>query len=227
MAADTPKIFPLGDGALVVEFGREISVELNGKAIALANYLDANPFAGYIESVPAYASTAVFYDTGRVRSELSSGKSAFETLVKLLEPIIERLDKTSEAETRRLKIPISFEKEDALDLAVISKNAKLAQHEVIEIFTSVEYRVFMLGFLPGFTYMGLVDPRIAMPRKETPRVKTPKGSVGIAVQQTGIYPFDSPGGWQIIGRTTVEMFDPASETPCLLRPGDVIRFVPT
>lgn len=226
MPADAPKIVPLSDNALVVEFGREISVELNQKAIGFANYLDKSPFAGYIESVPAYASTAVFYDTGLVRDGFSGEECAFDKVAKRVRSILAELDATDNSENRLVEIPVSFANEDAVDLAAISNEAKLTPNQVIEIFTSIEYRVFMLGFLPGFTYMGEVDQRIAVPRKKTPRLKTPKGSVGIAGRQTGIYPFDSPGGWQIVGRTDVDMFDPRSDPPCLLRPGDLVRFVP-
>lgn len=226
MPADAPKIVPLSDNALVVEFGREISVELNQKAIGFANYLDKSPFAGYIESVPAYASTAVFYDTGLVRDGFSGEECAFDKVAKRVRSILAELDATDNSENRLVEIPVSFANEDAVDLAAISNEAKLTPNQVIEIFTSIEYRVFMLGFLPGFTYMGKVDQRIAVPRKKTPRLKTPKGSVGIAGRQTGIYPFDSPGGWQIVGRTDVDMFDPRSDPPCLLRPGDLVRFVP-
>lgn len=226
MPADAPKIVPLGDNALVVEFGREISVELNQKAIGFANHLDKSPFAGYIESVPAYASAAVFYDTGLVRDGFSGEECAFDKVAKRVRSILAELDATDNSENRLVEIPVSFANEDAVDLAAISNEAKLTPNQVIEIFTSIEYRVFMLGFLPGFTYMGEVDQRIAVPRKKTPRLKTPKGSVGIAGRQTGIYPFDSPGGWQIVGRTDVDMFDPRSDPPCLLRPGDLVRFVP-
>jgi inhibitor of KinA len=227
MPAETPKIFPLGDSALVVEFGREISAELNARAIGLANHLDAKPFAGYIESVPAYASTAVFYDAFQVRQLFPAADSAFHSVANILEPIFASLDLTVHAEARLIEIPMNFAGEGALDLAFVSGRTGLTPNDVIDIFTSVDYRVFMLGFLPGFTYMGDVDPRIATPRKETPRLKTPKGSIGIAGRQTGIYPFESPGGWQIIGRTNIQIFDSRADPPCLLLPGDTVRFVPT
>jgi KipI family sensor histidine kinase inhibitor len=120
-----------------------------------------------------------------------------------------------------MEIPVDFGGED---LNVVAEFSGLSTSGVVEIFLSRQYRVYMLGFLPGFAYMGEVDERIAVPRRATPRTKVPKGSVGIAGKQTGIYPFESPGGWQIIGRTPVEMFAPDREEPCLLRPGDIVRF---
>ena len=126
--------------------------------------------------------------------------------------------------SRMVKIPVHFDAESSLDLNFVAEHSGVTPTEVIEIFTSQTYRVFMLGFLPGFTYMGEVDKRIATSRKETPRTLVPKGSVGIAGKQTGIYSLESPGGWQIIGRTDVEMFTPDTKPPSLLRPGDDVRF---
>jgi inhibitor of KinA len=224
--AARPKIFPLGESALVVEFGREISVELNERSIALADHLDAVPFPGYIESVPCYASTAIFYDVQQIKRELPFAPTAFEQVRLRIESVLHSLDIIPNTEKRLIEIPVIFDEHDALDLTFIAESAALSPGEVVEIFTSTTYRVFMLGFLPGFTYMGEVDARIAVPRKDTPRTKVPKGSVGIAGRQTGIYPFESPGGWQIIGRTDTDIFVPASDPPCLFRPGDQVRFVP-
>lgn len=220
-----PKISPLGDSALVIEFGREISVDLNERSIALANYLDAHAFDGYIEAVPAYSSTAIFYDASRVRKQFPDSISAFDTVKSIVEKSISRLNQTVKIEGRAIDIPVSFDEGDAPDLAFVADQAGMNYSEVIDLFVSTQYRVFMVGFLPGFAYMGKVDPRLTVPRKETPRIKVPKGSVGIAARQTGIYPFESPGGWQIIGRTNVEMFMPDGDPPCYLRPGDQVRFV--
>ena len=123
-----------------------------------------------------------------------------------------------------IEVPVFFDDECAPDLRAIAEFGGLAPDEVIDIFTSEIYRVYMLGFLPGFAYMGEVDKRIAVARKPTPRLKVPKGSVGIAGRQTGIYPFESPGGWQIIGRTKMELFTPDDETPCFFAPGDHVKF---
>jgi KipI family sensor histidine kinase inhibitor len=124
-----------------------------------------------------------------------------------------------------VEVPIIIDRDSALDLEFVSKFSGLPEDKVIAIFLGRIYTVFMLGFLPGFAYMGEVDGRIAAPRKQTPRVKVPKGSVGLAGKQTGVYPLESPGGWQIIGRTDMKIFDPTSERPCPLEPGDEVKFL--
>jgi inhibitor of KinA len=225
-AADSPKIFPLSESSLIVEFGGEISVELNERAVALADHLHADPFPGYIESVPCYASTAVFYDLLTVKRGFPDASTAFDAVQEMIKSVLDSLRPKTDQEHRQIEIPVSFTEDDALDLPFIAESAGLSQSEVIDIFTSTIYRVFMLGFLPGFTYMGEIDERIAVPRKQAPRLKVPPGSVGIAGRQTGIYPFESPGGWQILGRTNTDIFLPNNDPPCLFRPGDQVRFFP-
>ncbi|MEP6850242.1 MAG: 5-oxoprolinase subunit PxpB [Acidobacteriota bacterium] len=225
MDVDDVKIFPLGTGALTVEFGREISVELNRKAISLAKYFDTLPFKGYIESVPAYASTSIFFDVPTVRRTFESHVTAFDAVANIINTAIPQLNAADDGDGRLIEITVSFSGEHAPDLQHVAEYASLGAADVIEIFTAATYRVFMIGFLPGFAYMGEVDESIAAPRKESPRTKVPAGSVGIAGRQTGIYPFESPGGWQIIGRTDVKLFDPPGTKPCFLRSGDMVRFV--
>jgi KipI family sensor histidine kinase inhibitor len=125
-----------------------------------------------------------------------------------------------------VEIPVCYGLEYGPDLDAVAAHCGLSPDEVIARHTAAEYRVYMLGFSPGFPYLGGLDPNIAAPRRETPRIKVPAGSVGIAGMQTGIYPLESTGGWQIIGRTPMRLFDPGLEEPCLLRPGDRLRFVP-
>jgi inhibitor of KinA len=224
MTKPAARIFPLGENALTVELGDTISEEINRRAIRLAEYFEKSPFPGFVEAVPAYASTTVFYDLHIVRHGFAEANTAFAAVKALCENALTKLTDSKPDEERSIRIPVSFDEESALDLDEIAKTKKLTPDEVIEIFTSKEYRVYMLGFLPGFAYMGEVDERIATPRKETPRVKVPKGSVGIAGSQTGIYSLESPGGWQIIGRTDFELFTPDADGPCLLRAGDRINF---
>lgn len=226
MMDESIRIFPLGESALTVEFGNSISVDLNRRSIALADHFQHNPFPGFIESVPAYASTTVFYDLIEVRREFSEFATAFEALKTLTVSAIDNLSLAEDEPTRTIEIPVHFDAESAPDLEFVAAQSYLSPSRVINIFTAVTYRVFMLGFLPGFAYMGEVDERIATPRRETPRTVVPKGSVGIAGKQTGIYSLSSPGGWQIIGRTDVEMFTPDAESPTYLRPGDQVTFVP-
>ncbi len=219
------RIFSLGDSALTVEFGNTISTGLNKKAIYLAGHFENNPFPGFIECVPAYCSTTIFYDLAAVRRSFAEFPTAFEAVKTLVNRSINELHELRAETGRTVEIPIHFDAESALDLDHVARNSGLSTEKVIEIFTASIYRVFMLGFLPGFSYMGEVDDRIATPRKETPRTSVPKGSVGIAGKQTGIYSLTSPGGWQIVGRTDIEMFTPEAETPSFLRAGDLVIFV--
>jgi inhibitor of KinA len=223
--SDSYRIFPLGDSALTVEFGNEISIELNDRAIALSNYFQFHPFAGFIETVPAYASTTIFFNSAKVRDSFPTSSTAFDAVRTLTEAAIKDAAEMDNTEARTVEIPIHFDRASALDLQFVAESHGLKPADVIEIFTSRIYRVFMLGFLPGFTYLAEVDGRIATPRKDAPRTLVPKGSVGVAGRQTGVYSLDSPGGWQIIGRTDVEMFTPGGERPTLLSPGERVKFV--
>ncbi len=219
------RIFPVGDSALTVEFSNAISDTINKKAIALADRIEMTGFPGFIESVPAYSSTTIFYDLVRVRLHFTEFPTAFEAIKAVAEKALETLVGLYTETSRLVEIPIHFDAETALDLDFIANEKGLSHAEVIDIFTSKTYRVFMLGFLPGFTYMGEVDDRIAVPRKLTPRKLLPRGSVGIAGKQTGIYSLESPGGWQIVGRTDVEMFTPDADPPSFLQPGDEVKFI--
>jgi inhibitor of KinA len=219
------RIFPLGDNAITIEFGNEVSLELNEKALALAQHFDANPFPGYIESVPAYSSTTVFFDIRQVREAFPDYRSAFEAVSAVSHEASAILEETVPRPANTIEIPFQVNADVSLDLGDLSAWSGMSKNEVIEIFLGRTYNVFMIGFLPGFAYMGEVDERIAMPRKRTPRTKVPPGSVAIGGKQTGIYPLESPGGWYIIGRTKTKMFDPEDEHLCPLRPGDQVRFV--
>ncbi|MDQ3798410.1 MAG: 5-oxoprolinase subunit PxpB [Acidobacteriota bacterium] len=219
------RIFPLGENAVTIDFGSEISLALNDKVLRLADRLARNSFAGFVELVPAYSSLTVFYDVFAVRKNFPAFDTAFEAVKDFLENALENsVEEIESAEPRLVKIPVSFAEDAALDLELVAAENNLTRAEVIRIFLSKTYRVFMLGFLPGFAYMGEIDERIAAPRKPAPRLKVPRGSVGIAERQTGVYPFESPGGWQIIGRTGIELFTPDAVNPTVLQPGDLVRF---
>jgi inhibitor of KinA len=219
------KIFPLGDNALTVDFGNIISAELNDKVLQLKTSVDKLRFVGMIETVAAYSSLTVFYDAATVKKHYEIQSTAFAFVKEIVERALENLEVETKTQSRFIKIPMIVNPETALDLEFVANRANLSETEVIKLFTDRTYRVFMLGFLPAFAYMGEVDAKIAAPRRESPRLKVPKGSIGIAGQQTGIYPFESPGGWQIIGKTNVEMFTPHAETPSFLQTGDIVQFV--
>lgn len=218
------KIFPLGDHALTVSFGSEISLESNNLVLKLAQFFDQNQFPGLVEIVPAYTSLSIFYDILTVRENFPEFLTTFSAVKIFIENALQNLSEIQEKESRLIEIPMNFEKESAPDLEFVALTNNLTPKEVIEIFTAQTYRVYMLGFLPGFAYMGEVDDRINTPRKESPRLKVPKGSVGIAGKQTGIYSLASPGGWQIIGKTDIELFTPEAETPTFLQAGDFVKF---
>ncbi len=225
-ANEYPRIFQLGESAITVEFGDSISETLNDRAVSLAERFDRAPFPGFIESVPAYASTTVFYDPVAVRRAFPDFNAAGDAVKVLIDSAIAGLDRRETKTAKPIEIPVDFSAECGLDLEALAVRSSLKVTDVISIFTARIYRVYMIGFLPGFAYMGEVDERIASPRKETPRTLVPNGSIGIAGRQTGIYSLDSPGGWQIIGRTDVSMFRPEDEEPCFLKAGDHVQFVP-
>lgn len=221
------RIFPLGDNALTIEFGKIISEEFNQKVLDLDNYLQTHPFNGLTEIIPAYSSLTIFYDIFTVKNSFSDFPNTFSAIESLVKNILQNLDNLPKTVGRTLKIPVSFNKKVALDLEYVANSNNLKIKQVIEIFTSKTYRVYMLGFLPGFAYMGEIDDRIVTARKHKPRLSVPKGSVGIAGKQTGIYPLESPGGWQIIGKTDVELFTPNCENTTFFKTGDLVQFIET
>ena len=182
-----------------------------------------NNFKGFVETVPAYASLAVFYDVKTVKKNYPVGSTVFDFVKIFTEQLLMQLNSEgTELQSITITIPVYYNGDD---LALIATTHQLSAEEVIRIHTSKIYRVFMVGFLPGFTYMGSVDERIATARKSSPRIKVPAGSVGIAGFQTGIYPLDSPGGWQLLGQTPVKIFDKEKTGPCLLKAGDQVQFI--
>jgi KipI family sensor histidine kinase inhibitor len=199
-----------------------IDVGINTLVNQIFDYCNAHPFVGFVEAVPAYASLTVFYDVIKVRNSHSNNGTAYAVAENYLIISLENLAKSEIKEPLLIDIPVVYEGED---LAFVAEYNQLSIEEVIQIHTQPTYRVYMMGFLPGFAYLGGMDERIATPRKSTPRTKVPGGSVGIAGKQTGIYPLESPGGWQLIGRTSLSLFNIDSPNPTLLKAGDLVRFV--
>lgn len=221
-------IQPLGDSALVIHMGEDIHPTIHEKVKNLNALLENNPFIGFIESVPAYNSLTVYYDP--VAVYLSSienvKKSPYHIVSDFLYKILNELGTTEKQEPRIVKIPVVYGGEFGPDLEDVANYNGLSTEEVIQIHSSKECLVYMIGFAPGFPFLGGMDERIATPRKESPRLAIVPGSVGIAGKQTGIYPLETPGGWQIIGRTPLDLFLPKQSPPTLLQSGDIIRFVP-
>ena len=217
-------IFPLGDAAVTVDFGNNIDEAINQRVLSLFHLLKNNFIPGIIELVPAYSSLTIYYDMLAVRKNNPQHSSAYDALK---EKIGEKLQKPIEQPdilSLLIKIPVCYDEEFAPDIDELVTTKNITVDELIRIHTSKTYSVYMLGFLPGFTYMGKVDDEISMPRKINPRQRVEAGSVGIAGHQTGIYPLPSPGGWQIIGRTPMKLFDANIDELTLLKPGNHVQF---
>lgn len=216
-AGDGRKILPAGDQALVVEFGQTISEELNRKVQILNQEIIDRKIEGIVETVPTFRSLLVTYDPAVV---------SFQKIKRMLETIPADMDPSGRQGHRVVEIPVCYGGEFGEDLPDVAAHAGLSEEEVIRLHSAKEYNIYMLGFLPGFPYLGGLDPRLHTPRLANPRTKIPAGSVGIGGEQTGIYPLDSPGGWRLIGRTPLKLYDPDREEPFLYQAGDYIRFVP-
>jgi len=205
-----------GDTSVTVEFGNEISTGVNAEIRAFNLALEMSGLEGIVETVPTYRSITVHYRPEVIRHQ---------ALVAALSEICSGLDSIALPPSHILEIPVLYGGEMGPDLDFVAEHAKMSAAEVVNTHASREYLIYMLGFTPGFTYLGGMAKAIATPRLKVPRVKIPGGSVGIAGEQTGVYPVESPGGWQLIGRTPVKMYDPHRATPILPVAGDYIKFV--
>ncbi len=208
-----PQILPFGDSALLIKFGDEIDLAINQRVHALDALLNARKIPGVIETVPAYATLLVCYDPLIL---------TFDQIVEQVKTEMESIEENLSRKPRRIEVPVRYGGED---LQFVAAHHHISPREVVRIHAGRDYTVYMMGFTPGFAYMGKLDDAIATPRLETPRVRVEAGSVGIAGAQTGIYPIASPGGWRIIGRTSLRLFDLEADQPFLFSPGDLVRFV--
>ena len=207
---------------MLVTFDHGMDIVIHEKVIALQQVIAASAFAGFIETVPAYASLAIFYDVVAIKNLHPDLPSVYEFVKQQTEQLIAGMEVTAvEHDHAIIRVPVYYQGDDLDELA---DQLGITVSALIQIHTERLYRVFMIGFQPGFAYMGILDERIAAPRKLTPRQSVPAGSVGIAGFQTGIYPFTSPGGWQLIGKTPVKIFDTEKINPCLFKAGDHIQF---
>ena len=212
-----PRIYNIHDQAITIEFAAEINEATNMQVIALQHAIESNPFIGFIECVPAYGSLTVYFNEHVSAAGVRS----------LLSDLIAQVSNTSLAtEGKQISIPVCYDPSLGTDLPWVSSHLNLSLEEIISLHTSFVYRVYMIGFIPGFPYMGTLPEQLEVPRKQTPSLKIPMGSVAIAGKQTGIYPMNSPGGWQIIGRTPIKIFDPTSTTLTLFKAGDRVKFNP-
>ena len=211
------RILTSSDCSLCVEFGSAISEAINGQVRSFALAAEAACIPGVVELVPTYRSVTVQY-----RPEIVGYAQLYERLTRILEGL-----KTAEPPpNREVRVPVLYGGEFGPDLSNVAKLHGLSEAEVVELHTAPNYLIYMLGFLPGFCYLGGLDERLATPRLATPRVSIPAGSVGIAGAQTGVYPLPSPGGWQLIGRTPLKLYDPHRAQPILLDAGMRLKFCP-
>jgi len=205
----------MGDRSLLVELGDEISPEVNRRVRELSIILMGNPIEGMIETVPAYRSLLIIYDP--LNLEIA-------TLQHRIEDIQKKIGKIQIPEPKTMEIPVVYGGEYGPDMEWVARYHNIRVEEVIQLHTGTTYQVYMIGFMPGFPYMGELLEGLATPRRETPRTVIPQGSVAIAQRQTGIYPVESPGGWQILGRTPLKLFNPLHSPPTLLEMGDLVKF---
>ena len=217
MIYDRPAFLPAGDMAIVVELGDEISVEINRRVRGLTDALERASIPGVFDFLPTYRSVLVYYDPlATTAPEVESG----------IERLLEDAEESDAGARHIVHIPTLYGGEMGPDIAFVATHNGVDEQEVVSIHSSSDYLVYMMGFSPGFAYLGGLDQRLATPRLQSPRTEIPAGAVGIAETQTGVYPVASPGGWQLIGRTPLKLFDPGSEHPVLLSAGDYVRFVP-
>ena len=217
-------ISALGDSAIIINFENKIDETLSSKVLQLFYKIKERSFPFVKDIVPAYSSLTIFYDLLILNNKNTLNRFSLKNFTDQIKKLMEEDIKISSLPSRKIKIPVCYTAKYALDLQDISQQKNLSPDEIIKLHTAKKYRIYMIGFLPGFAYMGEVDERIAISRKAQPRTIVEAGSVGIAGKQTGIYPLDSPGGWQVIGKTPIKIFDKEKDDPVLLQPGDKIEF---
>lgn len=213
---DKIKYLPAGDKALIMEFGNEIAKDINAKIRNVVRFLDEANLKGIEELLPTYRSIMIMYDPLKIE---------YDELIKTLDELSTKFSEGSKEVIRIVEIPTLYGGEYGPDINYVAEHNKITTDEVVNIHTGTDYLVYMLGFTPGFTYLGGMSDKIATPRLASPRAKIPAGSVGIAGAQTGMYPSETPGGWQLIGRTPLKLYDPSKEPPVMLNAGDYVRYV--
>jgi inhibitor of KinA len=218
------QIIPLSSISLLIVFGDSIEIAINEKVMALHFLLKQKQLPWIKELTPAYSTLGVTYDLHFIKTNFNVNGLVFDWAKKAIEDFLKEPTQQMAIEKKVIEIPVCFDVVLPNDLPIMSKTLGLPIPKIIEIFLSKTYHVFMLGFLPGFAYMGEVDKEIAIPRKATP-TPTKAGAVGIAGTQTGIYPLDSLGGWHILGHTPINIFNPENNPPNFIQNGNKIKFV--
>ncbi|MBX4164182.1 5-oxoprolinase subunit PxpB [Priestia megaterium] len=224
-------ISPLGDSALVITFGDSIQYDIHKQIKTCKDSIELNPFPGFIECVPAFTNLTIFYNPLEVvaavkKKEKKEFVSPFEVVSSFLQSKLENEQIEKELDHRTVSIPVCYGGEYGPDLEYVARHHNLTPEEVISIHSEGEYLAYMIGFAPGFPFLGGLSEKIATPRRPSPRTSIPAGSVGIAGMQTGMYPISTPGGWQLIGQTPIKLFLPEQNPPSLLQAGDIVKFEP-
>jgi inhibitor of KinA len=212
---------PLGDHAVTITLGASIDEDTHRLVRAVSARLDAHPPRGLIDQVPAFASVVVHYDPAQVSGTTGS---PYDRMVAVLADTLRAIHVGELAAPRVVELPVCYGGDLGPDLEDVARAHELDPAAVVELHTGGDYLVYMVGFMPGFAYLGGLSPRLSTPRRSTPRTAVPAGTVGIGGQQTGVYPLESPGGWNLIGRTPLRIFDLDREEPALLTTGDRVRF---
>jgi inhibitor of KinA len=222
------ELIPLSENALVIKFGEQITPEVHQRVRRVFDYFIEHHVEGIIEVVPAYTTVTVYYNplrlTKNINSKWDRGDLPFEKICTVLNDLLSSLEYVYTPKGKEVVIPVCYGEEFGPDLEEVARRNQLTPEEVIDIHTNGHYLVYMIGFAPGFAYLGGMSEKIAAPRKDSPRLHIPAGSVGIAGMQTGVYPIESPGGWRLIGRTPLRLFRPHHPQPSLLQAGDRVRF---
>ncbi len=221
------EIYPLGERAVVVRFAQSMSEEAHAKVKALSNYFRRSNAFGIVECVESFASLAVVYDLDATQNHLINTKSnlaPFDYIAGLIRRGLENSASFEDETSREIIIPVCYGGEHGRDLEAVARHCLMSPDEVVRLHAAGTYRMLFNGFAPGFAYLGGLDMRLTTPRRDVPRVRVPKGSIGIGNAQTGVYSFATPGGWNLIGRTPRTLFDVARTPPGLLRSGDTVRF---
>lgn len=215
------EIIQISETSALIDFGNIISEEINKKIRTLCRCLEEKYINGFIEYIPYFSGVSVIYDPLKIDEE-----EPFEFIKENLEKILLNLDFSDDYEEHIIKIPVCYGGEYGPDIKFVAETNNIDIKDVIDIHSKGRYLVYMIGFAPGFPYLGGMSEKIYAPRRKTPRTSIPKGAVGIAGMQTGVYPIETPGGWQIIGRTPLKLFDLNRDNPALLKCGDVVKFYP-
>lgn len=218
-----PRIYSIHDRAITIEFSQIIDEYINMQVIAWQQEIEANPFSGFIECVPAYSSLTIYFGADCNIDDL---KNKLQKKITITENKNHFNTSSKNQDEQTIEIPVCYDSQFGHDLPLLSSALKLSIEEIIQIHSEHMYRVYMIGFIPGFPYIGVLPQQLETSRKQNPSLKIPSGSIGIAGKQTGIYPTEIPGGWQIIGRTPLTIFNKINEPACLLKAGDRVKFVP-